>query len=206
MIARSGNMVSAAQIQPFHPAESCSKFLLHGLQRHGQRVGVLFAKGMKMKPVHPIQPVQIDLIGGDAQTGAGRAGIIDGMGFLGGTLGVDPKPDADAAAAGTVFFQLCKGIEDNVAAKSRNLVKLPLPIGGRENVSLPAHLGGAQPGFKEAAGGCPGEVPADQGVLGVHGKRLLGQQNFTARILLNGLQQLQIPAQPGFVHHITRRG
>ena len=41
VIARAGDVVSAAKIEPFQPRQQVAEFLFHCVQRHGQRIGVL---------------------------------------------------------------------------------------------------------------------------------------------------------------------
>ena len=68
------------------------------------------------------------------------------------------------------------------------------------------HFLPAQPGLKKAAGGTAGQVLADERIEGVHGKRLLSQQNVASGPVHHPPENLQILLQLGNVHKIAGGG
>ena len=66
----------AAHIEPFHAGEPGAEFRFHGFQGLGQGVRILFAEGMKMKPLHALQQFRPELIRRDSQAASGGAGIV----------------------------------------------------------------------------------------------------------------------------------
>ena len=178
VIARAGDVVSAAEIEPFQPRQQVAEFLFHSVQRHGQRVGVLLTEGVEVQAVQQggearlFCQSRVPLGAGGAETAARGAGVIDGMAFLRGTLRVDAQTDALARCLGrrAELCQLGRGVEHDVVGVIQKLVELVHPIGGAEDVVLLlGQLFLAQTALVEAAGlsacevGCEKRVEVEVG-------------------------------------------
>ena len=80
VIARAGDVVSAAKIEPFQPRQQVAEFLFHGVQRHGQSVGVLLTEGVEVQAVQQggearlFCQSRVPLGAGGAETAAGAQG------------------------------------------------------------------------------------------------------------------------------------
>lgn len=55
VIILSGNVMASAEINPFHPVHVRAELLFHRFQGVRKGIGILFAQGMKMKPLNSIQ-------------------------------------------------------------------------------------------------------------------------------------------------------
>ena len=159
-----------------------------------------------MQPVQQRKLLRTEVCQGGAQTGAGSAGIIQGMAGLGGALRVDAETDllAGCPCLRSETLHLGGGVEDDMVGIPQQLLPFVLPVGRGEDMDLSGKVLSAQPRLIEAAGGAAGQVLGQQGVAGKHGEGLLSQQDLTAGLLLDLIQNGQVAPQGGFVHHEVR--
>ena len=101
-VARAGDVVPAAEVEPLHLGQQVCKFFLHRCQRHRQRIRVLLAQGVEVQTVQQGGQLRVRRHGGvplgtgGAQTAAGGAGVVDFVTFLRGALRVDAQTNAFA--------------------------------------------------------------------------------------------------------------
>ena len=113
-------MMPAAHIYPFHPGQNIPESVFNRFQGNVQSIGILLTQCMKMKSVQKscefFRHFFVPAFPCHPQTAARRTGIIDGMTFLGGALGIDPDPDAFSLGLClfAVFFQLTGRIKDDM--------------------------------------------------------------------------------------------
>ncbi len=201
-------MVPAAQVQPAQPGQILTERSFKGRKRLHQRGDILLAQGMEMQSFHPVGQLVGQVLSPDAQPAAGGAGVIDGVALLGGMLRVDPQPHAGPAVLPqrAVGFQLRQAVEADMVADLHQFSHFRRGIGRAEHMVLPPRHGFmGQAGLKQTAGGGAGQVPADQRVGIEQRKGFLRQKDVAPRALLHPGQDLQVPAQGLFVHHIDRR-
>ena len=95
---------------------------------------------MEMQPVQKGQDLclLLQILQGGAQTGTGRAGIIDAAALLGGALGIDPKPYGLSCILCPLPVQLhlAGRIKYNMIRISKDLGKFLLFVGGRKYMGL----------------------------------------------------------------------
>ena len=94
-------MMPAAYIQPFHTRQHIAEAHLNGFQSRFERVGVLFAKSMEMKPVEQrkqtVRHLPVPDIAGNAEAAASGAGVVYLVIGLSRALGIYPECDAFSA-------------------------------------------------------------------------------------------------------------
>ena len=193
-----GNVVAAAQIQPFQAGQIRPELFLKGGQGGFQRVGILLAQGVEMQPVQQGQQLRVKIRQGGAQAAARGAGIIDGVALLGGAFGIHPQPHLLARRFGhrAEPAQLGRAVEYKMVGVVQQLIKLFRLVGRAEYMGLPAEFLFAQPGLVQAAGGAASQILPQQRVAGKHGKGLLCQQDAAARRLADLFQNLQVLYKP----------
>ena len=175
--------MAAAEVYPLHPRQVIAELLFHCLQGLCQSIRVLFAQGMEMNSVQALDIFLChfppELLRRGSQSGKGRAGIIDRVAFLGGTLRIDPESDASSRllCPVPVLPQLSRGIKNHMAAVFQNFLHLLLPVGRRKDMVFQAHLLISQPRLIQPAGRRPVQILSDQRIDAVHGKCFLRQQN-----------------------------
>ena len=127
------------------------------------------------------------------------------MTFLCRALGIHTDADTDPLCLTDIFifFILCKGIKNNMVADRHQFLHVRFFISRCKNMILFSHLFISQSGFVQAAGGCAADVPPDHRIKAVHGKCFLCQQNMTACILFQLLQDFKIVSDFAFIHYIT---
>lgn len=98
LIAGAGNVMAAAAVEPMHSRKDIAEFGGNGVQRHVQRVGVLLAERVEVKPVEQRQQVRrhlgVPFGAGSAQPAAGRAGVVNRVALLGRAFGIDAQTKA----------------------------------------------------------------------------------------------------------------
>ena len=106
---------------------------------------------------------------------------------LGRALGIyaDSHADAFPFADFIIFFKLCKGIEDYMAAEVRDLLDFRLLKSRGEDVGFVPHLLPSKLCLIKPAGRGAVQIPADQRIFMEAGEGLLGQQDFAARPFLH---------------------
>ena len=142
-----------------------------------------------MQAVQPSRQIGAEILFRYAKAGAGSAGIIDRVIPLGGTLRIHPHPHADFLPITyvMVLFQLRERIEYNMPADIRDLLHLlGFKRRGKDVVFLP-HLLMAQLRLKQSAGRRAVQILPDERIFKKAGKRLLGQEDFAAGLLLHPL-------------------
>ena len=205
IISRPCDMMASPEIDPLHLMHPGPECFFHRLQRRLQVIGILLTEGMEVKAVHMGQLFRTKLFPCNAQPGSGRAGIINGMIPLGGTLRIDSKPNAFLCLNRLIpeFFQLRKGVEHDVIAVCQNLIDLILPKGRGIHMVFFSHLFPAQSRLVQPAGRRPIQILPDQRIQGIHGKGFLRQQNSASGFFPDFVQLLQIPDQGIFLNEIT---
>ena len=183
VVVRPGDVVAAAQIQPFQAVEILAEFFLKGVEGGFQIVGVLLTQSVQMQSVQHGQDALVKIGLGGAQPGTGSAGVIDGVALLRGALRVDAQADGlpRSLCLGTEFLHLQGGVKHDVVGISENLIELLRPVGGGEHMGLPAEFLMTQPGFIQAAGGGARQILFQKRIGVGHGKGLLRQQDFASR-------------------------
>jgi hypothetical protein len=146
VVAGAGDVVPAAEIDPLHLSKPRPELLLDGLQRRFQRVRVLLAQRVEVQPANALGKRRQFRLRADAQAGAGRAGVVEGV-VLRRVLRVDPKAHLRArfARPRAVLFMLRERVEHDVAGNGRDLVELVVAEGRGEGVVLPRHVLVRQP-------------------------------------------------------------
>ncbi|MPN22160.1 hypothetical protein SDC9_169543 [bioreactor metagenome] len=92
-----------------------------------------------------------------------------------------------------------------MAADLSQLVKIRLAVGRRKNVVFLPHFLASQTCFVKPARRRPAEVLPHQRVKFIERERLLRQQNFTAGVLHDALQNLQVLSDQRLIHHKAGR-
>ena len=207
MVARTGNVVPAPHVHPFHFGQHIPELLFHRIQGLFQIIRILFAQGVEMDPVQELHQIRshpgIPLGPGGPHPAAGGTGIVDGVAFLGGTFRIDPEPHTFPGlfGHGAIGFQLPGRIEHNVI---RHLADFFHPVGPAEHVDfLPRHGFPAQLRLIEAAGFGARQVRFQHRVQVVVGKSLLGQEDPAARPVLYPFQNLPVPAESRLVQDVA---
>ncbi len=182
IVARSGNVMPAAHVQPLHLWQHIAKPFFHRLQRGFQRICVLLTQGMKMqaiqKPGQFSVHLPLPLRSCRPESAARRTGVVDPVTLLSGTLRIDTESHAFPRRFGgrSKLCQLSGRIEHDVIGIPKQLLHFILPIGGAEDMNLFAgHLLCAKAGLIQAAGLGTTQIRGEHGVKIVVGKRLLGQ-------------------------------
>ena len=163
---------------------------------------------MKVQPLDAVWQLCGHIAAADAKAAAGRAGVVDRMPFLCGVFRVDAQAHAGAAALPqrAVGFELREAIEADMVADRYELGHLGRCVSRAVNMVLaPGHLLVRKARLKQAAGGRPGQIAANERVGIKQRERFLRQQNVAARAPLHAGQDFEIAAQRQFVHHIDRR-
>ena len=203
------------KLSHFSPGSRSAELLLHRVQRHGQRVGVLLTEGVEVQAVQQSGEARllcqrgVPLGAGGAETAARGAGVIDGMALLRGALRVDAQTDALARrlCRRAELCQLGRGVEHDVVGVMQQLVELVHPVGGAEDVVLLlGQLFPAQTALVEAAGLSACQIGCEKRVEVEVGESLLRQQDLAARPLLDPQQNFAVAAQLGFVQQIAGGG
>ena len=173
VVIRAGDVVPAAKIQPLHLRQQVAETRLHGVQRCGQRVGVLLAEGVEVQPVQQREQggiffrCGVPLGAGGAKAAAGGTGVIDGVALLCGALRVDAQPHALARSlgGGAELFQLAGRVEDDMVGAAQQLVEFVGPERGTEDmIFLVRQLLLAEAALVQAAGLGAREVRGQQRV------------------------------------------
>ena len=215
VIARAGDVVSAAEVEPLQARQQAAELRLDRVQRQGQRVGVLLTEGVEVEAVQQGREARllfqrgIPLGAGGAEAAARGAGVIDGMALLRRALGVDAQAHALARSLcrRAELCQLGGGVEDDVVGVVEQLGELVHPVGGAEDVVLLlGQLLPAQTALVEAAGLRARQIGREEGVEVEVGEGLLGQQHLAARPLLDAQQDLAVAAQLGLVQQVAGGG
>ena len=133
-----------------------------------------------------------------AESGTGRAGIIDRMSLLRGILRIDPKSDADTVLRTTggilrshlvpVSDILRKGIKNHMVAERDQFLHIAVLVRRSKHMVLTPHLLCAETRLVESARCGTADVLSDQRIERICGKRFLRQQDMASRILLQIMQ------------------
>ena len=86
-----GDVVASTHVEPFHTGKELPEFLLKSGGSGFQGVGILFAQGVKMKPIQQGQQVFREILPCGPQAGARGTRIIDGVAFLRRALRIHPQ-------------------------------------------------------------------------------------------------------------------
>ena len=206
VVAGAGDVVPAAQVQPFQAVQVRAELRFQRLYRAFQVVRILLAEGVHMQPIQKGQLGRVKVGQRGAQAAAGRARVIDGVTLLCGVLRIHPQAYllARRSGPGRVLFHLPGRVEHKVVGHRQQGFKLLLGVGRLEHMHLAAELLPAKAGLIQAAGRGARQILPDERVAPVHGKGLLGQQDLAARSPGHIGQQLQISFQQPLVHHKGR--
>ena len=205
----------AAEVEPLHIGQQIAELFCHGVQRHGQRIGVLLAERVEVQSVQKLRQAGvlrhggIPCCAGRTKAAAGRAGVVDRVAVLRGAFRVDAQPYAFARRLDlcTEFCQLCRGVKDDMVGIAQQLVHLVRAVGGAKDMHLTAgHLLGTQPCFKQAAGLGARQVRRQQGIQVIVAERLLCQQYLAAGALCQPAQNFRVAAQRIFIQQIAGCG
>ena len=142
---------------------------------------------MEMDPIKLFHEIFPEICQGHAESGAGRAWIIDRVVTLSGTLRVYANTDADAFffAEVRVFFKLGKGIEYQMFADIGDLADLGFLEGRSEHMVLLSHFFISKLSLEESAGCGSVQILPDQGVLEEVRECLLGKEDLAAGVVLD---------------------
>ena len=214
VVAGAGDVMSAAEVEPLHIGQQIAEFFSHGVQRHGQCIGVLLAERVEVQSVQKLRQAGvlrhggIPCCAGRTKAAAGRAGIVDCVAVLRGAFGVDAQPYAFARRLDlcTEFCQLCRGVKDDMVGIAQQLVHLVRAVGGAKDMHLAGHLFGTQPCFKQAAGLGARQVRRQQRIQVIVAERLLRQQHPAAGALCQPAQNFRVAAQRIFIQQIAGCG
>ena len=215
VVAGAGDVMSAAEVEPLHIGQQIAKLFCHGIQRHGQCIGVLLAESVEVQSVQKLRQAGvlrhggIPCCAGRTKAAAGRAGVVDRVAVLRGAFRVDAQPYAFARSLDlcTEFCQLCRGVKDDMVGIAQQLVHLVRAVGGAEYMDFFAgHLLGTQPCLKQAAGLGARQVRRQQGIQVIVAERLLRQQHPAAGALCQPAQNLRVTGQRGLVQQIAGCG
>ena len=184
-------MVSAAHVEPFdiRKLQILSEFFLHRLQSRLQIIRVLLAEGMEMDPVKLFHEIFPEICQGHAESGAGRARIIDRVVTLSGTLRVYADANADTLflTEVRVFFKLGKGIEYQMFADIGDLADLRFLEGRSEHMILLSHFFISKLCLEKTAGCGSVQILPDQRVLKEVRECLLCKEDLAAGVILDFL-------------------
>ena len=207
VIARPGDVVPAAEVQPAQSGEKLAEACLDGVQRRLQRIGILLAERVEVQAAEQRQHLGVELRPRDAEAGLLAAGVIDRVALLCRALGIDAQagllPGSEDLRR--IGAQLGAGVEHDMVAQAGQLRDIPGAVGGGEHMVFAMQLLGRQPGLKKAAGRRAVEIFRDDRIDGEHGERLLRQQNSAARALTHAAENFKVPAQSGLVDQVIRR-
>ena len=219
-------MVSAAHVDPADLAEIFRKVFFNAPEGPDQRPDALLAEGVEMESRHPLRKALRKLASPDPETGARRAGVIDGVALLGGNLRVYAQRDPESAGPLTglpdrpVKLQLGQGIEVDMGADPAELPHFFRLVGGLEDVVLrygdarcsarprvpglrrPPEFLVSKPRLADSGGGGAVQIPGDQRIDPVHGEGLLRQQDLHPGFLPDAFQDLQIFYKCPLLHNV----
>ena len=201
VVIGAGDVVAAAEIDPFHAGKIRAEMFFHGFERAFQAVGILFAQGMEMQAAYAVQGVlvlfQFGMEGGRAyaEAGTGRTGIINGNGPFG-VFRVEAEPAFYIHAAftgsplhhGAEFLPLGEGVEHDMVGIAQGFRKFLFAPCCGEGVHFPAEVFLCQPCLIGGTGAAAVKRAAHG--AGKHGKRhplgkaLEREHDFCARALL----------------------
>ena len=184
-------MVSAAHVEPFdiRKLQVFPEFFFHSLQSRLQIIRVLLAEGMEVDPVKLFHEIFPEICQGHAESGAGRAWIIDRVVALSGTLRIYADADADAFffAEVRVFFKLGKRIEYQMFADIGDLADLGFLEGRSEHMILLSHFFISKLCLEKTAGCGSVQILPDQRVLKEVRECLLCKEDLAAGVILDFL-------------------
>ena len=205
IVARLGDMVPAAEIEPLHLRKIRPELALERRDGRRQVLGALLAERVEMQTLHPAQKLGAEVLLGDAEAGEGRAGVVDAA-ALRGELRIDAQSDARMLCPARKLFQLAEGVEYDMIADGRDLVKLVLQIGRTKDMIFAPEVLVREPGFIQSARRRAAYIRRDERIEIIAGERLLREQNFTARTHLDRAQDLQIVKERVLVDDVDGRG
>lgn len=172
IVERFGDPVASAHIEigELGGAEQVAEFRFDGGEGFFEVVGVLFAERVEMKAGESGEVGPRELVGGDAKTRPGDAGVVDGCG-PGGALGIDSQAAVEFAVMETRMGSddvaeaepLRKRVEIEVMRELAELADLLLPVGGRVGDDLFSEVVACEQGFPKAGGAAAVEVIAEVG-------------------------------------------
>ena len=203
IIILSGNMMSAAHIQPGNLRQKFSKLLLYRLQCFLQVIRILFAERMKMQSVDPFQTFHVKVLSGNPQPGTRRTGIIDRMIPLSGAFRINTESQTGSGTHIFKFLQLCCGIKDNMVTDPIQFLYIFCTVSRGKNMILFPHLFISKPCLKQTAGSGTCQIFSNHGIQSKAGKRFLRQKDLTPGILLDFFQNLQILPHLLLIDHIA---
>ena len=184
-------MVSAAHVEPFdiRKLQVLPEFFLHRLQSHLQIIRVLLTEGMEVDPVKLFHEIFPEIRQCHAESGAGRAWIIDRVVALSRTLRVYADADADAffLTEVRVFFKLGKGIEYQMFADIGEFPDLRFLEGRSEYVIFFSHFFISKLCLEKTAGCGSVQILPDQRVLKEVRECLLCKEDLAAGVILDFL-------------------
>ncbi len=208
VVIGTGDVVAAAEVDPFHLAEVGCEFFLHDGEDAFEGIGILLAEGVEMEAVDSVEGFVGELGGGNSEAGAGGAGVIDVGGDFG-VFGVDAEAAGDGAGGildgGAEFFPLGEGIENDVVGDGEDFAEIFFGIGGGADVDFAAEFLAGEPGFVDGAGGGAGEILADLRREAPHGESFERENDFGTGALLDAVEDSQVSLDENLVDDVAGR-
>ena len=208
VIARRGDVVAAAEIDPPHAREARAELGLDGGKRALERVTAELAERVEVESFEPVEKLRAKLGARDAEARPRRARVVQRDADLA-VLGVEAQPARDAVRSfghdRAKAPPLVEGVEDDVVAERDELGDVFFLVRGRAGVDLAAHLLAREPRLVRRARRGAGEIAADEAERAPRGEALERQQDLAPGPLLDRREEREVRLERLHVDHPARR-
>ena len=204
VVILAGNVVSAAEVHPFHLREVLAEVLFECGENTFESVSVLFAKSMEVEAVNAVEKFGLEFLFGHAEAGELAAGVVK-VGFDCRKFRVHADAGTDAVGKRLVLvtLPLRKAVERDVVRCIEDGVDFVVFVDGGKDVDFLVHLFAREAGFVEARGGGAGEIFADERERTPEAVTLEGADDFNAGLFLDIVEDFHVAAETRFVKYET---
>ena len=208
IIIRTGDVVAAAEVDPFQAVHILTEILLKCSDSPHQIVRILLAERVEVEAFNAVEQLRLEILYRNAETRIRTARVIHRVvARLRGALRIEPQTAALPCRTGkaAVGLPLRERVEHNVVGVLQNLAELALRVGRRVDMGLAAEFLMTEPCLVQTGGRCARQILPNQRVHGKHRERLLRQQDLRAGASGNVPQDGQILHQTVFIEQVAGR-
>ena len=208
IVIRTGDVVAAAEVDPFQAVHILTEILLKCSDSPHQIVRILLAERVEVEALNAVEQLRLEILYRNAEARIRTARVIHRVvARLRGALRIEPQAAALPCCTGkaAVGLPLRERVEHNVVGVLQNLAELALRVGRRVDMGLAAEFLMTEPCLVQTGGRCARQILPNQRVHGKHRERLLRQQNLRAGASGNVPQDGQILHQTVFIEQVAGR-